>query len=158
MPTGQPYPVVSHLLDRFGSWLKQRRELDELSQLNGGEIRRMASELGLAPSDLDALVRRGIAGTAELPQMLRALRFDDKAIARIAPPQMAQMRHACAECAHKRTCGADLAAHTAAKNFETYCVNANDIALLQRGQRAAQCFILRTCVKRGKTASVSLIG
>ena len=69
----QPYPVVSYLIDQFGAWLTQRRQLHELSQLDHGEFTRMAHELGLAPGDLQALVRRGVDGAEELPQMLRAL-------------------------------------------------------------------------------------
>jgi uncharacterized protein YjiS (DUF1127 family) len=135
VPQTQPYPIVSSLIDRLGHWIKQRRELHELSELDSGEFRRMAQELGLAPGDLDMLVRKGVSGAEELPQMLRALGFDEAAIARIQPPQMMEMRHACAGCAHKRACGVDLAARTAAANFENYCANANDITLLAQARR-----------------------
>lgn len=130
MPTAQPYPVVGHLIDRLGHWINQRRQLAELSELDSGEFRRMAHELGLAPGDLDTLVRKGVDGAQELPQMLRALGFDQAAIDRIQPPQMMEMRHACAGCKHKRTCQGDLAAHTAPAHYENYCANTNDIALL----------------------------
>jgi uncharacterized protein YjiS (DUF1127 family) len=131
----QPYPIVSNLIDRFGDWLKQRRELNELSELDGAEFRRMAHELGLAPSDLDAIVRKGVNGAEELPQMLRALGFSEAAIAGIQPPQMMEMRHACAGCKHKRACGVDLAAKTAPANYENYCANTNDIALLAQSTK-----------------------
>ncbi|MGM4926086.1 hypothetical protein AB7714_24530 [Tardiphaga sp. 1201_B9_N1_1] len=132
MTSVQPYPVVSNLIERIGDWLIQRRQLNELGALDSGEFKRMAHELGLAPSDLDTIVRRGVNGAEELPQMLRALGFDEAAIAKIRPPDMMEMRHACASCAHKRACGADLAAKTAAANYENYCANANDITLLAR--------------------------
>jgi hypothetical protein len=127
----QPYPVVSYLIDQFGAWLTQRRQLHELSQLDHGEFTRMAHELGLAPGDLQALVRRRVDGAEELPQMLRALGFDETAINTIAPPQMMEMRHACAGCAHKHACHQDLAAKTAAANYEDYCANANEITLMR---------------------------
>ncbi len=110
MTSVQPYPVVSNLIERIGDWLIQRRQLNELGALDSGEFKRMAHELGLAPSDLDTIVRRGVNGAEELPQMLRALGFDEAAIAKIRPPDMMEMRHACASCAHKQACGADLAA------------------------------------------------
>jgi hypothetical protein len=131
MTPAQPYPVVSYLIDQLGDWLKQRRQLNELNELDRGEYRRMAHELGLTPSDLDALVRRGVDGASELPQMLRALGFDEAAINKIAPPQMMEMRHACAGCAHKHACHVDLAAKTAAANYEDYCANANEITLMR---------------------------
>jgi uncharacterized protein YjiS (DUF1127 family) len=132
MTSVQPYPVVSNLIERFGDWIQQRRQLNELSQLDSSEFRRMAHELGLAPSDLDTIVRKGVNSAEELPQMLRALGFKEADIAKIQPPHMMEMRHACAGCAHKRACGADLAAKTAASNYENYCANANDITLLAR--------------------------
>ncbi len=131
MTPAHPYPVVSYLIDQFGDWLKQRRQLHELGELDRSEFSRMAHELGLAPGDLELLVRRGVDGASELPQMLRALGFDDAAIKRIAPPQMMEMRHACAGCTHKQACHTDLAAKTAAANYEDYCANANEITLMR---------------------------
>ncbi|WP_371421870.1 DUF6455 family protein [Tardiphaga sp.] len=132
MTSVQPYPLVSNFIERLGDWLIQRRQLNELGALDSGEFKRMAHELGLAPSDLDTIVRKGVTGAEELPRMLRALGFDEAAIARIQPPHMMEMRHACASCAHKRACGTHLAAKTAAANYENYCANANDITLLAR--------------------------
>ena len=131
MTPAQPYPVVSYLIGQFGEWLRQRRQLQELGELDRSEFSRMAHELGLAPGDLEALVRRGVEGAEELPQMLRALGFDEKAITAIAPPKMAEMRHACAGCAHKRACHVGLAANTSATHYEDYCANANDITLMR---------------------------
>jgi hypothetical protein len=131
MTHAQPYPVISYLIDQLGDWLRQRRQLHELGDLDRSEFSRMAHELGLAPGDLEALVRRGVDGASELPQMLRALGFDDAAISKIAPPQMMELRHACAGCAHKHACHTDLAARTAAANYEDYCANANEITLMR---------------------------
>ena len=138
MTPAHPFPVVSYLIDLFGDWLKQRRQLNELGDLDRAEFSRMAHELGLAPGDLEALVRRGVDGADELPQMLRALGFDEAAIDKIAPPQMMEMRHACTGCAHKHACHVDLAARTAAANYEDYCANANEITLMRtKRDRAA---------------------
>ncbi|WP_211911999.1 DUF6455 family protein [Tardiphaga alba] len=138
MTTAQQYPVVSYLIDQFGAWVQQRRQLNELSGLDHGEFTRMAHELGLAPGDLTDLVRRGVDGAEELPQMLRALGFTEEAITRIAPPQMMEMRHACAGCTHKQACHVDLAAKTAAAHYEDYCANANELTLMRtKRDRAA---------------------
>jgi hypothetical protein len=131
MTPAQPYPVVSYLIGQLGDWLQQRRRLIELAELDPGEYRRMAHELGLTAADLDALVRRGVDGAEELPQMLRAIGFDQEAINKISPPRMIEMRHACAGCTHKRTCQANLAAKTAAAHYEDYCANANEITLMR---------------------------
>lgn len=138
MTPAQPYPLVSYLIDRFGAWLEQRRQLAELGELDHGEFSRMAHELGLTPGGLDDLIRRGIDGAEELPQMLRTLGFDEKAIDKIAPPQMMEMRHACAGCAHKHACHLDLAARTAAAKYEDYCANANEITLMRAKRNRAE--------------------
>jgi uncharacterized protein YjiS (DUF1127 family) len=41
---GEPYPFVTKMIDLFGDWLKQRRELRELMQLEAdpGELERVA--------------------------------------------------------------------------------------------------------------------
>lgn len=130
MTPQQPYPLVSQLIERFGDWLTRQRQLHELGALDAAEFKRMSRELGIAPDDLDALVRRGVRGSEELPRMLRALGFDEAAIAQIQAPQLLEMRHACAGCAHKTDCNRDLAARTAPQSYQSYCANAGDIAHL----------------------------
>jgi uncharacterized protein YjiS (DUF1127 family) len=41
----KPYAVVDTLVTAFSDWLKHRRELNELRQLNTAEFDRIASEL-----------------------------------------------------------------------------------------------------------------
>ena len=38
----KPYPVVETLVDTFSDWLKHRRELNEIRQLNRTEFDRIA--------------------------------------------------------------------------------------------------------------------
>jgi len=157
MTSAPSYPVVSYWLDRFSEWLKQSRQLHELGQLDRGEYSRMAHELGLAPSDLERLVRRGVDGAEELPQMLRALGFDETAINRIAPPLLMEMRHACTGCGHKNDCHAHLAAKTAAAHYEEFCANANDSTLMRARQDRGTHTPLPSADSRS-AGPVSLIG
>jgi hypothetical protein len=53
-----PYPRVEMLIDIFGDWLKRRRELSEIRQMDSGDFDRIASELRVSPGELDTLVRR----------------------------------------------------------------------------------------------------
>ena len=116
----KPYPVVSLVVDTFGEWLKHRRELREMREMDATNFGRIASELRMSSTDLEALVRQGPHAADELPMMLTALGVDQEALART-------MERVCSLCNHKRQCDRDLAAGTAAAHYEEYCGNAPTI-------------------------------
>ena len=53
-----PYPVVSRMVDIFGNWLKHRRELGEMRQMDAANFCRIAGDLRMSSADLEALVRQ----------------------------------------------------------------------------------------------------
>ena len=77
-----PYPVVSRVIDMFGDWLKHRRELSEMRQMDAANFGRIAGELRMSSADLEALVRQGPHSADELPRMLTALGIDQNGLAR----------------------------------------------------------------------------
>lgn len=126
------YTVVGTLIDMFASWLKHRREIAETCECDSGELSRIAHDLGVTPDELDTLVRQGAHASDELPRMLQALGIDEATLARTQPLVLRDMERVCAQCAHKRQCDRDLAAGTAAQNYEEYCGNALTIDSLDR--------------------------
>jgi hypothetical protein len=128
--SAQQYPRLAALIDNLSDWLKKWRERSEMSELDSGEFDRIAHEMGLAPADLDALVRQGRHAADELPYLLKALGFDDDAIARIERPVLNDMLRTCAGCQHKQACQHDLAAGVVAQRYETYCANADTVGAL----------------------------
>lgn len=68
-----PYPVVSRVIDIFGDWLKQRRELREMCEADGNNFGRIASDLRMSSADLAKLARWGAHAVGELPTMLAAV-------------------------------------------------------------------------------------
>jgi hypothetical protein len=50
----EPYPFVRKVIDMFGDWLKQRRELNELMEYEAefGELERVAHDLNVTRADL----------------------------------------------------------------------------------------------------------
>src|SRR5258708_6005866 len=74
----QPYPVVSLMIDTFGEWLKHRRELKEMREMDAANFDRIAGELRMSSADLEALVRQGPHAADELPKMLTALGIDQE--------------------------------------------------------------------------------
>src|SRR6478752_6840327 len=53
----RPYPTVQTLIESFAGWLKHRRELNEMRRLDRTDFDRIASDLRIAPDDLEELVR-----------------------------------------------------------------------------------------------------
>ena len=129
----EAYPFVTKVIDLFGDWLKQRRELNELMEFaaDPGELERVARELHVTPADLQMLVRQGSQGANELPYTLTALDIDEAALRRAEPALLRDMERVCSFCRHKRLCHQELAGGTAATNYVEYCENADTIDMLR---------------------------
>jgi len=129
----ETYPFVAKIIDLFGDWLKQRRGLNEMMQFTAapGELERIARELNVTPDDLEKLVRQGPQAANELPHALSALGIDETALRRAEPALLRDMERVCSFCTHKRRCHEELAAGTAAANYEEYCQNADTIDTLR---------------------------
>jgi transcriptional regulator with XRE-family HTH domain len=130
------YPAVETLINTFSDWLKHRRELSEIRQLNTADFDRIASDLRVSPNDLNELVRQGPHAADELPKLLKILGIDEEALARTQPLVLRDMERVCALCHSKAQCDRDLAAGTSAGHYEGYCLNAPTIELL--GQPASK--------------------
>ena len=123
----RPYPRVQFLIDIFAQWLKHRRELSEIRQMDREDFERIAADLQVSPGDLDELVQHGEHAADELPRMLNALGIDEAALARTEPMVLRDMERVCALCRDKPRCHRDLAAGTAGAHYEDYCLNAPTI-------------------------------
>ncbi|WP_315740675.1 MULTISPECIES: DUF6455 family protein [unclassified Bradyrhizobium] len=123
----KPYPRVQFLIDTFAQWLRHRRELSEIRQLDRDDFERIAMDLQVTPADLDELVRHGEHAADELPRMLKALGIDEASLGRAEPLVLRDMERVCAMCKDKPRCHRDLAAGTSAEHYEEYCLNAPTI-------------------------------
>jgi hypothetical protein len=121
------YPIVESTINLFGNWLKHRREIRELRELNNGDFARIAHELCVTPSELDMLVRHGLHASDELPKLLKALGIDEATLSRTQPLLHRDMVRVCASCQQKARCDHDLDAGTSAQHYEEYCPNAPTI-------------------------------
>ena len=110
------YPRVELLINTFGDWLKHRRELNEIRQMDRSDFDRIAGDLRVSPNDLDELVRKGPHAADELPKLLKALGIDEAGLARTQPLVLRDMERVCALCHSKGQCDRDLAAGTALLN------------------------------------------
>jgi len=124
------YPMVEKAIDIFGDWLKHRRDIREIRELDSGEFARIAQELCVTPADLDTLVRQGLHAADELPRLLKALGIDEMALSRTEPLMLRDMARVCSSCSRKVQCTHDLDAGTVAQHYEEYCANAPTIDAL----------------------------
>jgi hypothetical protein len=132
----RPYPIVQDLIESFAAWLKHRRELNELRQLDRSDFDRIANDLRIAPDDLEDLVRHGHHSADELPKMLEQLGIDGERLGQVQPLLLRDMERVCSLCHHKAQCDRDLADGTAAENYHGYCGNAATLESLDRADVA----------------------
>ncbi|WP_369719996.1 hypothetical protein AB8Z38_22575 [Bradyrhizobium sp. LLZ17] len=128
----RPYPIVQGLIESFAGWLKHRRELNEMRQLDRTEFDRIANDLRVSPDDLEELVRHGHHAADELPKMLKQLGIGEEHLGRVQPLLLRDMERVCALCQHKAQCDRDLADGTAAENYHGYCGNAATLESLDQ--------------------------
>lgn len=128
----KPYPFVDGLIEKFGDWLKHRREITEMCQFDSAEFGRLAQDLGVTSSDLDDLVRQGPHHVDELPLLLRTLGIDEDALARTQPLVLRDMERVCALCRHKSECDHDIADGTLAQHYDAYCANKMTLDALEQ--------------------------
>lgn len=126
------YPRVAALIDTFADWLKHRRELAEIRQLDSAEFDRIAADLEISPYDLDQLVRHGLHAADELPLVLNALGIDQAKLEKTQPRVLHDMQRVCALCRHKAQCDRDLIAGTSAAHYEGYCPNAATLGVIEK--------------------------
>ena len=124
------YPIVGYWIDVFGDWLKHRRDLGEMRQLDNASFNQIANDLRVSPADLNDLVRRGPHSADELPKLLEALGIDEEKVARVEPLVLRDMERVCSLCDHKGQCDDDLAAGTSPSHYRQYCLNASTIDAL----------------------------
>ena len=132
----RPYPIVQDLIESFAGWLKHRRELNEIRQLDRFDFDRIANDLRIAPDDLEELVRHGKHSADELPKMLEQLGISEERLGQVQPLLLRDMERVCSLCQHKAQCVRDLADGTAPENYHGYCGNAATLESLDRADHA----------------------
>ena len=62
-------PTIELLVGKFTDWLKHRRELSEIRQMNRADIELIASDLRVSADDLDRLIEAGPHSADEMPEI-----------------------------------------------------------------------------------------
>jgi transcriptional regulator with XRE-family HTH domain len=134
------YPLVEAVLNAIADWVTNYRNAigfkNEFGMCGPDELERMAKDIGVTPSQLQELIRKGPDSAKLLKAMLAALHVDPKTIAEIDPLVMREMKWLCITCNNRKRCKHELAKGTATEHFHEYCPNAISIdeLLNQKGQ------------------------
>ena len=125
------YPLVEAAFKSIADWITRYRSAIGLNNEFGicgpDEVMRMAKDIGVTPSQLQELVRKGSDSANLLKNMLVALHVDPKIIADIDPLVMREMNWLCITCNNKKRCKHELAKGTATEHFYEFCPNAVSI-------------------------------
>ena len=128
------YPIVENAINLFGDWLKHRRDMRELRDMNSGDFARIARDLSITPAELDAVVRQGPHASDELSALLKVLGIDQATLSRTQPVLHRDMVRVCAACQRKALCNHDLGSGSLAQRYDEYCPNAP--AIEELGQKS----------------------
>jgi hypothetical protein len=127
----QSYPLVESALKAIADWVTRYRKAigfnNEFGMCGPDEVMRMAKDIGVTPSQLQELVRKGPDSANLLKRMLVSLHVDPKIIADMDPLVMREMQWLCITCNNKKRCEHELAKGTATKHFHEFCPNAVSI-------------------------------
>jgi hypothetical protein len=123
----QPQPVLCNpgLLGRVLDWVRARASINnEIATLSREELRRMASDLSLAESDLLALSTGGHDNTVLMERMMRARGLDADQMRNALGTWLRDVERVCTQCQNTGRCRRELDAETAAAHCHQYCPNA----------------------------------
>lgn len=118
------YPIVDKVTDAFSNWLRRRRDIREMRELDGSEFAKIARELNVPTAELDTFVQQGPHASDELSHLLKILGVDRDFISKTQPLALRDMTRVCASCQQKRRCNRDLGTGASTQRFEEYCLNA----------------------------------
>ena len=125
------YPIVDKIVGTFGNWLKHRRDIREMRELDSSEFAKIARELNVPTTDLDTFVHQGPHASDELSHLLTLLGLDKELLSKTQPLALRDMTRVCASCQQKRRCNRDLSTGASTQHYEGYCLNAPAIEELK---------------------------
>jgi uncharacterized protein YjiS (DUF1127 family) len=129
--TATPWTAVS---TGFAAWWRNMRagraSLGELQQC-GKDVTRIARDIGLAPSELRAVARKGPDAADQLEIRLEALHMNAAALRRDEPLIMRDLERVCTQCGSKRRCVRDFVHFPDDIAWREYCPNATTLGALE---------------------------
>jgi hypothetical protein len=137
-PAAHPdYDSLQSVFSANAQWVEKYRRGtgSELKYCSPEQVASIAHELGVHPTELVNLAKKGPHAADLLNKLLRAIGIEPNELAHHDPLVMRDLQRLCSTCGFKRQCEFDLANGESADNFREYCPNTFTIdALLQEKQ------------------------
>jgi hypothetical protein len=131
--------AIARLRTYWRRRLNARRSMAELAACPPGELLRIATDVGLTPTDLKRLVCSHPGPSELLPQRLEHLGLDPEFVRRGQTATYRDLARVCASCTDWRRCERDLARGNVQAGMGDYCLNTHTIdALTVEGRAGAQ--------------------
>ncbi len=133
-------PLVEGALIAIAQWVTKYRMAvgAHLGPCEPDEVRQTASDLGLAVTQMRALMTKGPGAADLLQQMLVALHVDPGNLAKANPAVLRDLQRLCISCANKTQCAHELDVGTAGEHFRDFCPNAFTLEALFSAKRPAK--------------------
>jgi hypothetical protein len=84
------YPIVDKVVDAFGNWLRRRRDIRDMRELDGSEFAMIARELNMPTAELDTFVHQGSHASDELLHLLTLPGVDKDLLSKTQPARVAR--------------------------------------------------------------------
>src|SRR5579872_7234040 len=108
--------LLGRMLDRVRAYASP----NDLAAFSREDLRHMADDLALAPSDLAAMSAEGHDNTVLMESMMRARGFEPERIRQVFVALLRDMERVCTRCKSTGRCRRELDAGTAAAHYHDY--------------------------------------
>ena len=112
-------------------WKQSRAALSDIDGLEGGELSRIARDIGVNSGELRTLAGKWPDSADLLPQRLAALQLTDDVVLQGEPGVLRDMQRVCSLCGEKQRCGHDLDNNSSSPEWREYCPNAETLEALE---------------------------
>ena len=124
--------LVSKYWDLHKDRAESRRELSRMSRC---DIETLAADCGLAPGQFSDMLKRGSHAADELLELMKVLDIEEASLKAVNRGTFNDMKMVCAACDRKSECRRSLRNGAAARDYGTFCNNAE---LLREARRDIQ--------------------
>jgi hypothetical protein len=112
-------------------WKLSRAALSDIDGLEGGELSRIARDIGVNSAELRTLAGKWPDSADLLSQRLAALQLTDDAVLQGEPGVLRDLQRVCSFCNEKQRCGHDVDNNSSDPQWRGYCPNAETLDALE---------------------------
>jgi hypothetical protein len=121
--------IVEAITERWSKYRRRRARINELRDLDCGDMRRLVQDTGLSFAELVDLAKTEGDAAQLLYRRMSEMRLDPKKIAGVV---MRDMQRCCSLCASKELCAHELEDEPKQASWPSYCPNKETLEALGR--------------------------